>query len=489
MLIIPAIDIIDGMCVRLTQGNFASKKVYNSDPVEVAKYLEFEGAPWLHIIDLDGAKEGKPVNKKLILKLRNAVKIPMQVGGGIRDYYTAKNYLEAGIERVIIGTKAVTSKNFIRELIAEFSAERIAVALDDKNKKLAIKGWQKISEYGMNAFAKKLRQDGVSTIVVTDTMMDGTMGTPNFDLACELKKMGFFVIAAGGISDVSSIARLKAMGIDGAIIGKALYERKISIAEALQITQNGLTKRIIPCLDVKNGRVVKGVNFKNLRDAGDPVELGKKYSDADADELVFLDISAACENRKTMIDMVRQIAKNIFIPFAVGGGITEIDDMRRLLKAGADKVTINTAAVKNPALIKEGAREFGSQCIVVAIDAKKRGDNYIVCIKGGSEDTVLDAIEWAKQVQELGAGEILLTSIDRDGTQSGFDIDLLQRMTSAVTIAVIASGGAGKLDDLKDALSSGKADAVLAASLFHYDTLTIKQVKKYLQFSGIPMRL
>lgn len=489
MLIIPAIDIMNGMCVRLTQGDFTSKKVYDRDPVEVAKRFEAEGAPWLHIVDLDGAKEGKPVNQKLIMKLRNAVQIPIQVGGGIRDYRTAKNYLEAGIERIIVGTKAVTSENFIRELIEEFSEQRIAVAIDAKDQKLAIKGWQKTSEQTVGAFAEKLRQKGVKTIVVTDTMMDGTLGTPNFDLAYSLKKMGFFVIVAGGISDTSSIAQLDALKIDGAIIGKALYEGKISISEALKACQNGLTKRIIPCLDVKDGRVVKGIQFKNLADAGDLVELGKKYSDADADELVFLDIAASRENRKTTVEMVRRIAENIFIPFTVGGGITEINDMRRLLKAGADKVAINTAAVKNPALIQEGAREFGSQCIVIAIDAKKGGNGYTVYIQGGSEDSGLDAMDWAKRTQELGAGEILLTSIDRDGTQNGFDIDLLQRMASAVTIPVIASGGAGKLEDLKDALTLGKADAVLAASLFHYDAFTIKQAKNYLQSCGIPIRI
>lgn len=489
MLIIPAIDIIDGMCVRLTQGDFASKKVYDSDPIEVAKRFEAEGAPWLHIVDLDGAKDGTPMNMKLIMKLRNAVQIPIQVGGGIRDYRAAKNYLEGGIERVIIGTKAVTSENFIRALIEEFSEQRIAVAIDTKDEKLAIKGWQKMSEQTVDAFAERLRQDGVKTVVVTDTVMDGTFGTPNFDLVRSLKKIGFFVIAAGGISDTSSIARLDALEIDGAIIGKALYEGRISVSEALKACQNGLTKRIIPCLDVKDGRVVKGIKFKNLADAGDPVELGKKYSDAAADELVFLDIAASRENRKTTIAMVRRIAENIFIPFTVGGGITELNDMRRLLKAGADKVAINTAAVKNPALIQAGAHEFGSQCMVIAIDAKKRGSGYTVYIQGGSEDSGLDAIDWAKRAQELGAGEILLTSIDRDGTQNGFDIDLLRRITSAVTIPVIASGGAGKLEDLKDALTLGKADAVLAASLFHYGALTMKQAKNYLQSCGIPMRI
>ena len=240
---------------------------------------------------------------------------------------------------------------------------------------------------------------------------------------------------------------------------------------------------------MKNGKVVKGVSFENLQDVGDPVALGKKYSDESADELVFLDISASKEGRETMFDVVEKVAKEVFIPFTVGGGINSIGQIRKLLQLGADKVSLNTAAVQNPALISEAARAFGQQCVVVAIDAKKKGDSYGVFLKGGTEETELDAIEWAKEAERRGAGEILLTSMDKDGTKAGYDIELLRRVSLAVRIPVIASGGAGSLEDLRAACTDGKADAVLVASLFHYGEHSIKEAKEYLSKAGIPMRI
>ncbi len=265
-----------------------------------------------------------------------------------------------------------------------------------------------------------------------------------------------------------------------------------------------LTKRIIPCLDVKDGRVVKGVHFKNLRDAGSPVELAEVYDEQGADELVFLDISASHEGRKTMVKVVEATADRVFIPLTVGGGISEISDIRRILKAGADKVAINTAAVKNPEIIREGAKKFGSQCIVSAIDAKrvyreKEGRNIVetpqgkcwfeVYIYGGRKGTGIDAIEWAKQVEELGAGEILLTSMDADGTKQGYDIELTKAISESVSIPVIASGGAGEKEHFYDAFAKAKADAALAASVFHYGKFSIREVKEYLRSKGIPVRL
>lgn len=251
-----------------------------------------------------------------------------------------------------------------------------------------------------------------------------------------------------------------------------------------------LTKRIIPCLDVDGGRVVKGVNFVDLVDAGDPVEIAAAYNEEGADELVFLDITASSDNRATVEDMVSRVAEQVFIPFTVGGGIRSVDDMRRILRAGADKISLNTAAVRDPELIKRGAAVFGNQCIVVAIDARRRedGSGWNVFTKGGRVDEGIDAVEWAKRAVELGAGEILLTSMDADGTKAGYDIELTAAVAEAVSVPVIASGGAGTPEDFYDALTSGRADAALAASLFHYRELTIGEVKEHLESRGIPVR-
>lgn len=250
-----------------------------------------------------------------------------------------------------------------------------------------------------------------------------------------------------------------------------------------------LTKRIIPCLDVKDGRVVKGVNFVNLRDAGDPVEVARIYDQAGADELVFLDITASHEGRKIFIDVVNKTAEQVFMPLTVGGGINSIDDIRRLLNAGADKVSINTAAVKDPGLVNKAAERFGSQCIVVAIDAKKFGPVWKVFTHGGRNQTDKEAVFWAREVQGLGAGEILLTSMDADGTKDGFDIPLTKAVTEAVNIPVIASGGAGKAEHFFDVFTEAGADAGLAASIFHYQEIEVGKVKKYLDSKGVQVRL
>ena len=251
------------------------------------------------------------------------------------------------------------------------------------------------------------------------------------------------------------------------------------------------TKRIIPCLDVNGGRVVKGVNFVDLRDAGDPVEIGKAYDEAGADELVFLDITASSDARATVVDMVRRVAETVFIPFTVGGGICTVEDFRALLREGADKISINSSAIQTPELISAAADKFGSQCVVVAIDAKRRpdGTGWNIYKNGGRIDVGIDALEWAAKVEKLGAGEILLTSMDCDGTKAGYDLELTRAVADAVSIPVIASGGAGKLEHFKEALTVGGADAALAASLFHYKELEIREVKEYLRGEGIPVRL
>lgn len=250
-------------------------------------------------------------------------------------------------------------------------------------------------------------------------------------------------------------------------------------------------KRIIPCLDVNNGRVVKGVNFVNLIDAGDPVECARVYDKAGADELVFLDITASSDARNTVVDMVKAVAKQVFIPFTVGGGIRSVEDFRTILNAGADKVSVNSAAIKNPKLISEAAEKFGRQCVVCAIDAKKRedGTGWDVYLNGGRINTGIDALEWAKRAEALGAGEILLTSMDCDGTKAGYDLELTRTISESVKIPVIASGGAGKMEHFLDAFREGKADAVLAASLFHFKEIEIMELKKYLAENGESVRL
>ncbi len=251
---------------------------------------------------------------------------------------------------------------------------------------------------------------------------------------------------------------------------------------------NFFAKRIIPCLDVKDGRVVKGVNFVGLKDAGDPVEVAKRYNEEGADELTFLDITASHEERDTIVHIVEQVAREVFIPLTVGGGIRVLDDIYKLLNVGCDKVSINSAAIKRPEFINEGAKRFGSQCIVVAIDVKKTGDQYNVYLNGGRVDTGINALEWAKEVVDRGAGEILLTSMDADGTKAGFDLSITEQISRAVNVPVIASGGAGTMEHIKEAFEHG-ADAALAASIFHYKEIDIMDLKRYLSANGIPVRL
>lgn len=250
-----------------------------------------------------------------------------------------------------------------------------------------------------------------------------------------------------------------------------------------------LAKRIIPCLDVSNGRVVKGVNFLSLKDAGDPVEIAKYYNAEGADELVFLDITASSDKRKTVVDMVKKVAESVFIPFTVGGGINSLDDIRAVIGAGADKVSMNTSAVKTPSLITEGAKVFGSQCIVVAMDVKFNGSFWEVFLHGGRTPTGMNGLEWAKEAERLGAGEILLTSMDRDGTKDGYDLEITRMISERVNIPVIASGGVGNLQHLCDGVIKGKADAVLAASIFHFREYSIREAKEYMRKNGVEVRI
>jgi cyclase len=491
MLILPAIDILKGNCVRLRKGDYQQVIKYFNDPIIVAEDFVQQGATFLHVVDLDGAKQGKPVNNNTVIKAVSVVKIPVQVGGGIRNYSDAVFYLENGLDRIILGTSAILDPSLIGQLIQAYGAERIVISLDVDQEKVKIEGWQQDAEVSIFTALDDLKEMGIDIVIVTDIDRDGTLLGPNVDIINMVIKKGFKVIAAGGISTREDLNNLKQVGCYGAIIGKAIYEGKIDLNEALNefSVVSNLTKRIIPCMDVVNSRVVKGVSFKNLRDAGDPVELGRYYSEMGADELVFLDITACVENRSTFSELVCRIAENVNIPFTVGGGIKKIKDIGNLLKVGADKVTIGTIAVSNPGFTKKAANEFGSQCIVISLDCKKEGNSWKLYIKGGRERTEVDAIIFAKQMEQMGAGELLVNSLDRDGRKTGYDTELLRRISDTVNIPVIASSGAGCMEDFLKAFIQGKADAALAASLFHYDDASIIKLKQYLRNNNVAVRI
>jgi len=480
-----------GRCVRLTRGDFATEKVYSDDPLETARAFEKQGAPLIHVVDLDGARVGRPLNRELIVEIAGAVKTPLQVGGGIRDYDCAAAYLGAGVARVVIGTAIVENPALAERLLKRFGAERAAAAVDIKDGRIATRGWQASDETPVGEFIGRLKALGVKWLAVTDVNRDGMQSGPNFKLARRFVESGFSVIAAGGASALGDIKEFLKIGVDGAILGKALYERKLDLREALDAAKprNGLAKRIIPCLDVKDGRVVKGKHFVGLREVGDPVALGRRYSDEGADELVFLDIAATLEGRATFARLVADIAAEINIPFTVGGGVASAEHIRALLNAGADKVSIGSAAATDPALVETAARYFGSQCIVISLDAKRSGAGWKVYIKGGSQPTDVDAIEFAGEMERLGAGEILVNSLDRDGTRRGFDLELLQAITATTNLPVIASSGAGSAADFLEVFRETDVDAALGASVFHFGEMSVGELKRHLSERGLAARL
>lgn len=496
-LVIPAIDIMGGKCVRLTQGDYDEKKIYDENPLAVARTFVADGAKYLHVIDLDGAREGKPVNFAVITRITKEVGVPIEAGGGIRTFEDAKAYLETGVERIIVSTAALDSPETLKQIVAEYGPGRIVVSVDAKNDIVATEGWLKSSEK-VETFLKRIADIGITTIIYTDIERDGTLTGPNYDRIREVLKKPFRVIAAGGVESAQDVPTLSEMGAYGVVIGKALYENRIDLKTLVSAVptrasvkpQRMVTKRIIPCMDIANGRVVKGMNFTNLRDAGDPVELAKRYSDEGADELVFLDITATIEERETLYALVREIAKNITIPFTVGGGVKTVEDIKRLLDAGADKASIGSAAVTNPDIVSEAALAFGSQCIVISVDPKRsENGSWEVYVKGGHENTGVDAIEFAKDMERRGAGELLVNSLDKDGTRDGYDLELLQKISHAVSIPVIASSGAGSREDFAKAFVDGKADAALAATLFHNGEIRIQELKNYLAEQDISVRI
>lgn len=500
-MVIPAMDILDGACVRLTQGDYTQKKVYSDNLVENGLALQRHGARLIHIIDLNGAREGMPVNAGPILEIARALDVPVQVGGGIRRYEDAHRYLAGGVKRVILGTSAVADPRLIRKLIDTYGEDRVAVAVDTRDGAVAIKGWQEMAQKTLFDFLDELKPLGVRFVLLTDISRDGTLTGPNDALIQKVLAYPFEIMVAGGVSSDEDVRRLREIGPYGVVVGKALYEGRVTLERWMKKGRSPqrvdrrsapggshLAKRVIPCMDIKEGRVVKGTSYVELRDAGDPVELGKLYSDLGADELVFLDIMATVENRETLYNLVSWIARNINIPFSVGGGIRNLETIRNLLKCGADKVSIGTAAVRDPDFVRAAAERFGSQCIVISIDPKRVGDHWEIYINGGRDPTGVDALTFVKQMEACGAGELLVNSLDRDGRRSGYDIELLRTVSENVTIPIIASSGAGTKKHFLEALVEGRADAVLAASLFHFRELEIQELKTYLRSQNIPVR-
>jgi cyclase len=491
MLVIPAIDIHDGKCVRLYQGDFAKVTEYSDDPVEVARRWDWLGAEMLHVVDLDGARAGRPVNLDIVRRISIDRALPIQLGGGLRTPKHIRAALEAGATRIILGTAACDDPDMLQELVRRFG-ERIIVSIDTHDGRVMTDGWLQSSAIAPEELAARVLEMGIETIVHTSVSRDGTLSGVDVDAISCLLSTGANVIAAGGVGRVQDIRRLKPLerrGLAGVIIGRALYTGAVRLPDALRAAGN---RRIIPCLDTKDGRVVKGVAFTRLRDAGDPLELALAYEKEGADELVLLDISATEEGRRTAMDVVRRVSSALSIPLTVGGGIAGLDDIERVLDAGASKVGINTAAVRNPELVRSAADAFGRDRIVVAIDAAAAAPDeskWIVCTCGGKQRTQLDLVEWACTAERLGAGEILLTSIDRDGAADGYDLRQLRAVTQAVSIGVIASGGAGSPEHFRDAFEEGGADAALAASVFHFGLLRIGEVKQYLASEGVDVRL
>lgn len=498
MLIIPAIDIIDGKCVRLSQGDYARQTVYNENPLEVAREFKEAGIRQLHLVDLDGAKSQHIVNHRVLKSISDNTGLHIDFGGGIKSDADVRLAFDSGACQITVGSIAVKSREKVVAWLKEYGPEKIILGADVKGESIAINGWQENSSLNLFDFLEDYIQLGIHYVICTDISKDGMMQGPSIELYKKI--LGRFpqlkLIASGGVSTCDDLLRLKEAGLYGAIVGKAIYVGNITLEQISTLQKewqstsaSGVSKRIIPCLDIKDGRTVKGVNFENLRDAGDPVELAKIYATEGADELVFLDITATHERRKTLAALVERIAMNINIPFTVGGGISSIEDVNVLLKSGADKVSVNSSAVRQPQLLNDISDRFGNQCLVLAIDAKQQDGKWVVYLNGGRLETNRELMEWAKEGELRGAGEILFTSMNHDGTKNGFANEALRRLSEIVNIPVIASGGAGSMPHFFDTFTEGKADAALAASIFHFKEISIPVLKHYLKQNGILVRI
>lgn len=480
--LVPAIDIIDGKCVRLTKGDYARQTTYNDNPVEVARTFERMGFTRLHVVDLDGARSKHIVNVEALRAIAENTRLTIDFGGGIKSDDDLEQAFAAGANMVTVGSIAVSEPERFLSWLERYGADKLILGADVRDGRIAVNGWKEDSREELIPFLRRYVERGVRNVLCTDISKDGMLQGPAIELYQEVIKAfpQLHLIASGGVSSNDDIARLQQAGIPSVVFGKAFYEGRLAF--------ESMAKRIIPCLDVKDGMTVKGTNFVNLRAAGDPVELGKAYSQAGADELVFLDITASHEGRKTFTDMVSRVASEINIPFTVGGGINELSDVDRLLGAGADKVSVNSATLRHPELIDQITSRYGSQVCVCAIDARLDADGWHCYVKGGRERVERGLFEWAREVEQRGAGEILFTSMNHDGVKNGYANEALARLSDELSIPVIASGGAGTMEHFRDAFALGKADAALAASVFHFGEISIHDLKEYLWQEGINVR-
>jgi imidazole glycerol-phosphate synthase subunit HisF len=504
--LLPAIDLRRGRAVRLRQGDDSRATDYG-DPFSLLAAYARAGVRRVHVVDLDAAL-GEPPQRELIAALAARPGAPaLQLGGGLRDRAAVLWALAAGCERVVVGSLVPRDPALFTALARELPG-RLVPALDVAAGAVRVAGWREAAGPSLDELCAQLRGLPCPAVLVTDVERDGMLAGPNLDLARRVARAcGIPALLSGGVHALADLAVASAVPeITGAVVGRALYEGVFTVEQALAACRSAptfgsfspshLTRRVIPCLDVAAGRVVKGVRFQDLADQGDPADAALRYAEQGADEIVFLDVTAAPEGRGTDLDWVRRTAEQVFVPLTVGGGVRTVEDGRRLLLAGADKVAVNSAAVVRPELLDELARRFGRQCVVLSVDARRRGDGesvgesagWEVVTQGGRRSTGLDALEWIERGVALGAGEILLTSIDSDGTQDGYDLELIAAAARAVVVPVIASGGAGRVEHLAQALAAGAA-AVLAASIFHQGTHTVGGVKEALAAAGFPMRL
>lgn len=503
MQIIPAIDVLNGKVVRLAQGDFARVTEYDVDPLEMVRAYRKKGVKRVHLVDLSAARSGACNERFLELVRVLSREMEVQAGGGVRSLRDIQRLLDAGASAVVVGTLLFREPATAQSAVTLFGESRLIGALDIRGNAVRISGWQQGSGYDLDRAIRLAEENGLRQILVTDIACDGMEQGSNISLYEGLKRRfpAMRVIASGGVRDTSDVRALRKARCDAVVVGKAILADPSSLTLLIEVQgistcgalspgrRDGLAIRVIPCLDVTGGRVVKGTNFGDLRDAGDPVALARRYSDEGADELVFLDITATSEDRKTVIDLVSKVADAVNIPFTIGGGVRGVADVRALLAAGADKVAVNSAAVRNPQLLADIADEIGRANIVCAIDARRKDGSWRVLVRGGREDTGIDAVCWAQEAVGRGAGELLVTSFDQDGTGGGFDTDLLSRIKEKVSVPVVASGGGGSLDTFVDAVRIGRADAVLAASIFHFGTFSICEVKKALSKASFPVRL
>jgi cyclase len=500
MELLPAIDLRRGRAVRLRQGDDARATDYG-DPFVVLAALARAGVRRVHLVDLDAAL-GEAPQRELIAALAASPGAPaVQLGGGLRDRAAVAWALgPAGCERAVLGSLLPRDPALFAVLAREFPG-RLVPALDVSGETVRVAGWRDAAGAPLEALCLALRGLPCPAVLVTDVERDGMLGGPNLKLARRVAAAsGIPALLSGGVHALADLAAARAVPeIAGAVVGRALYDRRFTVEEALAVCagpagESGLTRRVIPCLDVRDGRVVKGIRFQELTDQGDPAEAARRYADQGADEIVFLDVTAAPEGRGTDLGWVQRTAEQVFVPLTVGGGVRTVEDGRRLLLAGADKVAVNSAAVERPELLDELARRFGRQCVVLSVDARRfdhrsgdEGPAWEVVTQGGRRPTGRDALDWIVEGVARGAGEVLLTSIDADGTRAGYDLPLLAAACTAVEVPVIASGGAGSPGHLAEALAAGAA-AVLAASIFHQGTYTVGDVKQALAAAGFAMR-